>query len=538
MLYHSINTTLMTAPKYINLVPKLKYNVKYNMHRLPRSKPALYDRTRLEYHNTLSLYSRYNESTSIRDYHEYYEKQNYTLTDDYESQPRTGGNRKMLQEIQRITGINSISDFINLVTNNKMYYNIENYVESMAISKLKSTFGKEYYITNAKNITNEYNASLFKFLSKFDPKLDKHYNSVTGEIVPFMGLYKMDKATNMFISTYQFIPGNRDNSMPNEDKIHADIYIYIFGRKSRKYCKILDKCLDLRLTSNINDLIYSVNSIGANGGTDISCIKLSKRKMSSLIYSNDEYKRVMEHVSQFIKGKSFYAEKELSYKTGILLYGSPGTGKSTMAKVLATEFHRAIVSIDMANINHIDFAKLSMMISNEKDEKYIVLLEDIDTMYNLNRANKDEGVKKEDNEAINKLLQFLDSTQSPSDVIFVATTNYVEKLDAALIRDGRFDLKVEVKELDRKDVKKFVETFDMDPAITEDIIKDYCDGKPEPKTFNQAKLQNVILRRIKYDKIIAQSSEDKAIEDKIEQYQEEAQKIASASIDEVKEETE
>ena len=76
MLYHSINTTLMTAPKYINLVPKLKYNVKYNMHRLPRSKPTLYDRTHLEYHNTLSLYSRYNESTSIRDYHEYYEKPN------------------------------------------------------------------------------------------------------------------------------------------------------------------------------------------------------------------------------------------------------------------------------------------------------------------------------------------------------------------------------------------------------------------------------------------------------------------------------
>ena len=78
---------------------------------------------------------------------------------------------------------------------------------------------------------------------------------------------------------------------------------------------------------------------------------------------------------------------------------------------------------------------------NADDKQYVILLEDIDTIFNsLDRTS--ENIDKEEKEIINKMLQFLDSNSSPNNVIFIATTNHIEKLDAAIVREGRFDCKI------------------------------------------------------------------------------------------------
>jgi len=87
----------------------------------------------------------------------------------------------------------------------------------------------------------------------------------------------------------------------------------------------------------------------------------------------------------------------------------------------------------------------------------------------------------------------LDSNSSPTNVIFIATTNHIERLDDALLREGRFDLKVEVKSLARPEAGLFGKSFDLSEDVVTDILNT-MDAESEDKgTYNQSKLQARLL---------------------------------------------
>lgn len=395
--------------------------------------------------------------------------------------------------------MNSLSRY---VMNNNISNGLINNAKMVGGNKIKNMFGKEFYISGIDdNIDGKINVKLMEFFKKYDKNFSDHFDTKNNKLIPFIAVSQLDMRTYMLIATKQNIPGKLELSIMN-DNISADTYVYIMGRHSRRYARELDKILAERTLGQRNDVIYSVNSVGGSSGTDISCINLSQRKMDSLIYSNNELEHIKKHMDQFSQGKDFYMEKELSYKTGMLFYGKPGTGKSSLVKAIATEYHRGIISIDVSNIDNIDFARLTMMINNEDKETYIVLFEDIDTLF----LNREEGDKhdKNYNDIINKLLQFLDSNQSPSNVVFIATTNHLDRLDEALIRDGRFDLKLEIGELKKQDISRFLASFDLDPSLTDTIAKEYMaaiKADEEPEYFNQSRLQNIILRHIKFQQV-------------------------------------
>ena len=120
-------------------------------------------------------------------------------------------------------------------------------------------------------------------------------------------------------------------------------------------------------------------------------------------------------------------------------------------------------------------------------------MEDIDTLF----LNREDGESSKDDQAIiNKLLQFLDSNTSPNDVIFIATTNHKERLDEALLREGRFDIKVEVKPLKDDEAREFCKSFYLDDKQTEDIITNLHKEFPDKQLINQSTLQARILSKI------------------------------------------
>ena len=181
------------------------------------------------------------------------------------------------------------------------------------------------------------------------------------------------------------------------------------------------------------------------------------------------------------------------YKTGILLWGSPGTGKTSLVKAIASKYNRSIAALNVSNLKNIDLNKLTQSINYDENRKYIVLMEDIDTLF----LNREDGESSKDDQAIiNKLLQFLDSNTSPNDVIFIATTNHKERLDEALLREGRFDIKVEVKPLKDDEAREFCKSFYLDDKQTEDIITNLHKEFPDKQLINQSTLQARILSKI------------------------------------------
>ena len=143
----------------------------------------------------------------------------------------------------------------------------------------------------------------------------------------------------------------------------------------------------------------------------------------------------------------------------------------------------------MPSFQNIDIDRVIESI-NADNNKYIVLLEEIDCVFNT-ASRDDDKIDKDDKTFISDLLQFIDSPKSPNNVIFIATTNYPEKLDKALTRKGRFDLTVDVSSLHtRESVVKMCKSFELEDDMIEDILK------KNPLPITQSSLQAEILQRI------------------------------------------
>ncbi|EEF44983.1 AAA-ATPase ASD, mitochondrial [Ricinus communis] len=174
---------------------------------------------------------------------------------------------------------------------------------------------------------------------------------------------------------------------------------------------------------------------------------------------------------KFSKGKEYYAKIGKAWKRGYLLYGPPGTGKSTMIAAMANFLNYDVYDLELTTVK--DNSELRKLLI-ETTSKSIIVIEDIDCSLDLTgqrkpKKEKDDDdddnddekkkdpvskKKKKDEDESNKgskvtlsgLLNFIDGIWSAcgGERIIVFTTNYVEKLDPALIRRGRMDKHIEM----------------------------------------------------------------------------------------------
>jgi ATP-dependent metalloprotease FtsH len=145
----------------------------------------------------------------------------------------------------------------------------------------------------------------------------------------------------------------------------------------------------------------------------------------------------------FIKNKNKYLEWSVNLPRGILLIGPPGTGKTLLVKTIAanlkipvisacgSDFIEKFVGVGASRIRNL-FAKA------KRKKKCIVFIDEIDAI----GGNRHDENNSERKSTLNQLLVELDGFNSSNNIILFAATNFVSKLDPALLRSGRFDKKV------------------------------------------------------------------------------------------------
>ncbi|RVW28172.1 AAA-ATPase ASD, mitochondrial [Vitis vinifera] len=180
----------------------------------------------------------------------------------------------------------------------------------------------------------------------------------------------------------------------------------------------------------------------------------------------DKKREVIEDLVSFSQAKDFYARIGKAWKRGYLLYGPPGTGKSTMIAAMANLLLYDVYDLELTAVrDNTELRKLLMQIPS----KSITVIEDIDCSLNLTGQRKkmkeNKAAEEEEKDPIKKqakvgdsdegktskvtlsgLLNFIDGLWSASkgERLIVFTTNYMEKLDPALIRRGRMDKHIEL----------------------------------------------------------------------------------------------
>ncbi|KAL4354766.1 hypothetical protein GQ457_06G037130 [Hibiscus cannabinus] len=178
-------------------------------------------------------------------------------------------------------------------------------------------------------------------------------------------------------------------------------------------------------------------------------------------------KEIIEDLVTFSQSKEFYARIGKAWKRGYLLHGPPGTGKSTMIAAMANLLNYDVYDLELTAVK--DNTELRKLLI-ETTSKSIIVIEDIDCSLDLTGQRKKksgramgeeekEKMEKERREAkeesnnggsskvtLSGLLSFIDGLWSAcgGERLIVFTTNYVEKLDPALIRRGRMDKHIEL----------------------------------------------------------------------------------------------
>lgn len=201
-------------------------------------------------------------------------------------------------------------------------------------------------------------------------------------------------------------------------------------------------------------------------------------KKNGELLAGTYYEKLVMSVNRWNKMKDYYNTYGITHKLGVLLYGNPGTGKSTLAKAIASHFSYPIYILTPQDLYNRDTVEEIRSI----EKPIIVLFEDIDCVINSRETSQDKDKKY--NSIFQFLLNLLDGVNSPDGIIFIATTNYKDRLDPALVRPGRFDIQMEISGLTKEEAVEMCKTFQVNPNV-------YLENESFP--INQSKLQAKIL---------------------------------------------
>lgn len=215
---------------------------------------------------------------------------------------------------------------------------------------------------------------------------------------------------------------------------------------------------------------------------------ISKRSISSIHLPDKKKEEILEDARAFLskQGKARYRDREIPWRRGYLLHGPPGTGKSTLCRVIASELNLPIYELTLNSKSLDDSGFVSAMTNLSK--RAMVLIEDVDAAF-VQRVSG-HGASGS-NVSFSALLNGIDGIGASEGRLLFLTTNHRDKLDDALTRCGRVDREVEFFHATKEQAKEMFLRFFMPKgkAITE--TQDQADVFAQSFTADQVSLSSL-----------------------------------------------
>ena len=208
----------------------------------------------------------------------------------------------------------------------------------------------------------------------------------------------------------------------------------------------------------------------------------------------DEAKEELEEIIDFLRDPQKFTRLGGRIPKGVLLAGSPGTGKTLLAKAIAGE-----AQVPFFTISGSDFVEMFVGVGasrvrdlfnqGKKNAPCIIFIDEIDAVGRHRGAGLGGG-HDEREQTLNQLLVEMDGFEANDGVIIIAATNRPDVLDPALLRPGRFDRQVIVPVPDIKGRQLILEIYGKKTKLAEDVdMAVIARGTPG---FSGADLENLV----------------------------------------------
>ncbi|MFA6760413.1 MAG: ATP-dependent zinc metalloprotease FtsH [Sulfuricurvum sp.] len=188
----------------------------------------------------------------------------------------------------------------------------------------------------------------------------------------------------------------------------------------------------------------------------------------------EEAKEEVQEIVDFLKNPERYVEIGAKIPKGVLLVGSPGTGKTLLAKAVAGEASVPFFSVTGSSFIEmfvgVGAARVRDLFEQaKKDAPSIIFIDEIDAIGKSRLAGASMGGNDEREQTLNQLLAEMDGFGTDTPIIILAATNRPEILDQALLRPGRFDRQVLVDKPDFEGRIKILKVHVKGVKISDDV---------------------------------------------------------------------
>lgn len=300
-----------------------------------------------------------------------------------------------------------------------------------------------------------------------------------------------------------FFTFNREMLEGKGLNIEERLDIRFFTRNTAIVTRFLDEAEDYREPGKLK--MYS-----SQGGWFEMLPQKPKRPLHTVFASQEVKSAIVDRMRWFIENEQYFLDRGIPYKFCSLLFGPPGTGKTSLVHAVASEF-----GLNILHINSLD--NIDRLIQGSNSRKDLIVIEDIDALADDLSRKKEEGdeapAKKielklgdEDGKPIlHKLLNSLDGFCTPHGLKVMITTNHVEKLDKALVRPGRMDVMLEIGALGENEIIEMFEAFHGAGAA--DRLRRHRDAGGRIEVLPGSELQELFANKSADEAIARLSSE-------------------------------
>jgi cell division protease FtsH len=297
------------------------------------------------------------------------------------------------------------------------------------------------------------------------------------------------------------IPDQAIDIIPRLERAHVTISAKPQARRPSFLMSLIGNLLPLILMIGVWFLLMRQMSGGKGGGAmgfGKSKAKLLTEAKARVTFEDvagiDEAREELQEIVDFLKDPSKFQRLGGKIPKGALLIGSPGTGKTLIARAVAGE-----ANVPFFTISGSDFVEMfvgvgasrvrDMFEQAKKNAPCIIFIDEIDAVGRHRGAGLGGG-NDEREQTLNQLLVEMDGFEANEGIIIIAATNRPDVLDPALLRPGRFDRQIVVSLPDINGREKILKVHMKKVPLSSDVdAKTIARGTPG---FSGADLMNLV----------------------------------------------